>query len=198
MAAIVPADSRYIPFTQQPSCCVPTCVQMVMYKCGIPLLPAEEIGYHMGLVVRPDRSMLFYNARTAETPPLAGYGTRLYLPEFEPNAALSKLKIPLRVNTQLIPAFATPAQLLKTLAQIEAKDGNALLCFNHGALLDDPEMNWGHVVVFDRVIGKDKLRIVDSSPQHPKWRTVDITKMFAAMQQHGEERLAGVWVLEKI
>jgi hypothetical protein len=74
----VPDDSRYIPFTQQPSCCVPTCIQIVMYRHDIPLRPAEEIGYHLGLVVSPDRSKLFSNVRTAaEAPSSAGYGIQL-------------------------------------------------------------------------------------------------------------------------
>jgi hypothetical protein len=68
-ALAIPPDSRYIPFTQQTSCCVPTCIQMVMYKLGIPLLPAEEIGYHLGLTVHPDKSYLFYNVRTSTKPP---------------------------------------------------------------------------------------------------------------------------------
>jgi hypothetical protein len=48
---IVPSDSRYVPLTQQKWCCVPTCIQMVMIKQGIPLQPAELIGYELGLIV---------------------------------------------------------------------------------------------------------------------------------------------------
>ena len=66
---VVPEDSRYVPLTQQRSCCAPTCIQMIMYKNGIPLKPAEEIGYHMGLTVSLDAECLFYNARTSATPP---------------------------------------------------------------------------------------------------------------------------------
>ncbi len=51
---IVPKDSRYIPFSQQPYCCVPTSIQMVMYRHNIPLVPAEELGYHLGLTVPKD------------------------------------------------------------------------------------------------------------------------------------------------
>ena len=95
MEEIVPKNSRYMPFTQQAACCVPTCFQMIMYKHGIPLKPSEEIGYHLGLVVHPDRKKLFYNVRTSSEKPPAGYGTRIYDPEFEPNNAFRKLGIPL-------------------------------------------------------------------------------------------------------
>lgn len=48
---IVPLDTRYVPLTQQKWCCVPTCFQVVMLRHNIPLVPAEVIGYHMGLIV---------------------------------------------------------------------------------------------------------------------------------------------------
>ncbi len=96
----IPNNSRYVPLTQQAACCVPTCIQMVMYKNGIPLIPAEEIGYHLGLIVHPDRSGLFYKVRTSTEKPPAGYGTRIYLPEFEPNVAFKKLGIPLSLTVK--------------------------------------------------------------------------------------------------
>lgn len=40
----VPEDSKYIPFTQQKWLCTPTCIQMVMLRHNIPLVPAELIG----------------------------------------------------------------------------------------------------------------------------------------------------------
>jgi hypothetical protein len=137
----IPNDSRYVPFTQQPACCVPTCIQMVMYKNDIPLIPSEEIGYPLGLIVHGD-------------------------------------------------------DLRKILEQVEVANSDALLCFNHGALVDDKDKDWGHVVVFDRVID-GKIRIVDPSPEHPKWRLVGVEKMFGAMQEHGVARSGGVWLIEK-
>jgi hypothetical protein len=193
---ITPADSRYVPLTQQDYCCVPTCLQMVMYKSGIPLLPAEEIGYHLGLIVPPAENHLFFNVRTSTEKPPAGYGTRIYLPEFEPNEAFKNLQLPLRLTVKPITQFSSADDLLQTLREVEAQDGNALLCYNHGALVDDPSRDWGHVVVFDRIIDGD-VRIVDPSPSHPKWRTVKPGKLFEAMKEHGEERSAGIWLIEK-
>lgn len=191
-----PTDSRYIPLTQQPSCCVPTCFQMVMLKYNIPLMPAEEIGYQLGLVVHTDREHLFYNVRTAAAPPPAGYGARIYDPEFEPNRAFERLGIPLSLSQILINEIADAENLISKLIEIEKKNQDALLCFNHGALIDDPEQNWGHVVVFDRIIDS-KIRIIDPSPHHPKWRLVDAAKLLSAMQKHGEQRSAGIWLIGK-
>jgi hypothetical protein len=193
---VTPEDSRYVPLTQQPFCCVPTCIQIVMHKNGIPLLPAEEIGYHLGLVVGPADAHLFYKVRVSDTPPPAGYGTRIYDPQFEPNKAFEKLKIKLSFSIKPISEISSSDDLLNMLQEVEAQNGDALLCFNHGALVDDPSRNWGHVCVFDRV-EDGKIRIIDPSPNHPKWRTVEAAKMLEAMQKHGVQRSAGIWRINK-
>lgn len=192
-----PNDSRYIPFTQQSSCCVPTCIQMIMYKNGIPLLPAEELGYHLGLVVPPEKAHLFYKVRTSPTPPTAGYGTQTYSPEFEPNKIFKKLNIPLVYKLKPISEIQSPEELIKILKEIEDKNNDGLLCFNHGALVDDPARDWGHLCVFDRVVD-GQLRIIDPSHEYPKWRLVSAEKMFKAMQIHGTRKTAaGIWQFTK-
>ncbi len=70
------------------------------------------------------------------------------------------------------------------------------MCFNHGVLVDDSNKNWGHVCVFDRLID-DKIRIVDPSPEHPKWRLVEADKTYEAMSKHGVEKSGGVWLITK-
>jgi hypothetical protein len=170
---------------------------MVMYKNDIPLLPAEEIGYHLGLVVHPDKSHLFYKVRTSVEPPPAGYGTQIYSPEFEPNGVFKKLNIPLSFSIKSISEISSSEELLKRLEAVENENSDALLCFNHGALVDNDEKNWGHVCVFDRVVD-GKIRIIDPSPEHPKWRLVDTEKMFEAMRKHGVQKSAGIWSLTKI
>jgi hypothetical protein len=195
MSTPVPTDSRYVPLTQQKSCCVPTCIQMVMLKRNIPLKPAEEIGYALGLIVSPERKHLFYHVRTSSKKPPAGYGTRIYDPRFELNTAFKSLKIPLQFTLHPISQFTSATELKNFLSKAEADDRDILLCFNHGALTDDPTKNWGHVTVFDRTFD-DQLRMIDPSPDAPKWRDFSIRKMFAAMKTHGEKRSGGVWELQ--
>lgn len=191
-----PSDSRYIPFTQQPSCCVPTCIQMVMYRQGISLLPAEEIGHHLGLVAPPDRSRLFYGS--VPTEPLAGFplgGIRSHLPEYHPNAAFARLGIPLHFAVEPIAGFSSAHELLERLRALEADDGDAILPWNIGVLLDDPSQDFAHTTVFDRVIG-ERVRIIDPSWKAPKWSSFDAERMFAAMQRHHPD-WAGIWVLSR-
>lgn len=59
MKNIIPKDTRYIPFTQQKSCCVPTSISIIMYKRNIPLIPQEVLGYYLGLIVDPEFKNLF-------------------------------------------------------------------------------------------------------------------------------------------
>jgi hypothetical protein len=169
---------------------------MVMYKEQIPLVPAEEIGFHFGLVVAPARSFLFYKVRTSEVRPPAGYGTQIYDPKYEPNAAFRNLGLPLSLKIEPVAKFESSEDLMDALRQIEERNGNGLLCFNHGALVDEPNRDWGHVVVFDRIV-EGQVRIIDPSPDHPKWRQVEVGKLLQAMKKHGVERSAGIWSITK-
>jgi len=163
-----------------------------MYKHSIPLKPAEEIGYHLGLIVHPDRKKLFYNVRASLENPPAGYGTRIYDSEFEPNNFFRKLGIPLVFEMKLINQFSAPSEILGYLKNAEEKNRDILLCFNHGVLIDDPTKDWGHVCVFDRIVD-NKIRLIDPTPDQPKWRLVSVEKMFDAMKKHGEQKSAGFW-----
>jgi len=66
MKNIIPLATRYVPFTQQKSCCVPASISIVMYKRNIPLLPQELLGYHLGLIIDPQNKELFWNPRTGK------------------------------------------------------------------------------------------------------------------------------------
>jgi hypothetical protein len=195
--APVPHGSRYIPFTQQPSHCVPTCVQMVMYRNNIPLRPAEEIGYHLGLVVRPDQSELFCKVRTATEKPAAGYGIQMHLPEYEPNAAFARMDIPLHFAIEPITGFSSADELLERLRAHEKDNHDVLVAFNLGVLLDDSSLNEAHhACVFDRIVD-GRVRLVDPSFYAPKWRIFDAEQLFIAMQKHVSSDWGGIWLLTK-
>jgi hypothetical protein len=194
----VPNNSRYIPFTQQSSCCVPTSILMIMYRNSIPLLPAEELGYHLGLTVAPEDEKLFYGARISATPPsTAGYGTQIFSPEYNPNKVFSKLGIPLSFELKLAHEFADEAALMDELEAIEQEDSDALLCFNHGVIRGKYEPNSGHVVVFDKIID-GKVRIVDASWAQPKWRLIEPSLLLDGIKRHGNKNSGGVWRFSKL
>lgn len=188
-----PNDSRYVPFTQQDYCCVPTSIQMIMYRNNIPLIPAEELGYHLGLTIPPDVVGLFYQPRISDMPPsTAGYGTQIYNPEYEPNKIFKKLGLPLSFDKKLANEIQDEQALLSELQKVENSDADALLCFNHGVMRGKYESNSGHVVVFDRIID-GKVRIVDASWKHPKWRLIEPSLLLDAIKQHGNENSGGIW-----
>lgn len=187
--------SRYIPFTQQRYLCVPTCLQMIMYRHGIPLQSAEDIGYALGLTVPEDDLRLFSEgkARTGERPS-AGWGTQIYKPEFEINKVLRSLDIPLHVDVDT--DVTSPQNLRGKLQKVQDADGDALVCFDWGKLWDRDERA-GHLSVFDRLDGED-IWIVDPERNSPKHRKVSLQKLYEAIRFHGPKNSAGVWVITKI
>lgn len=192
---IIPKDSRYIPLTQQPYCCVPTCIQMVMYRHSIPLIPAELLGYYLGLTVPPESKKFFWNARINKNPPISGYGTQIYKNEFEPNKVFKKLKIPIHLELKLIDNFKNFPTFKKYLTELSKKDFDVFACFNHGALTGELEKDYGHVCVIDKIYpSKNTLSLID--PDHsPKWRIVSMKKLFDAMRIHKSKSSAGFWEL---
>jgi hypothetical protein len=170
---------------------------MVMHRNGIPLHPAEEIGYHLGLVVAPDKSKLFCNVRTAADAPSAGYGIQMHMPEYKPNAAFARMGIPLHFAVEPIKDFSSADELLERLRMLEKDDLDALVTFNLGVLLDDTSLEEAHhACVFDRIVD-GRVRLVDPSFYAPKWRTFDAEQLFAAMKKHVSSDWGGIWILTK-
>lgn len=188
--------SRYIPFTQQPYLCVAACLQMVMYKNNIPLLPQEEIANALGLIVPKKDGGLFRSVETAEEPPKSGWGTRIQEQEYDPNKVLPPLSIPLKMKRYGIKEIRTEAKLTRLLEDIQGKNRDALLCFDYGRLWDIPNSG-GHVCVFDFV--KDGyVYMVDPERNVPKLRKAKIDRLIDAINFHGDDNATGVWVFTKI
>lgn len=169
---------------------------MIMYRKGIPLIPAEELGYHLGLTVPPTDGHLFYKARTSIKPPsAAGYGTQIFNPKYNPNKVFQKLDIPLRFTITLANEIKDSEDLLHRLKQIEQNDEDALLCFNHGVIRGKFKPFSGHVAVFDRVVN-GQVQLVDASPKQPKWRLVNAELLFDAIRRHGNDSSGGIWLFK--
>lgn len=197
MKTIIPKDSRYIPFTQQKSCCVPTSISMVMYKLGIPLVPQELLGYYLGLIVSKENKKLFWNVRTGKKPK-SGYGTRIFeSKKYNPNQAFTKLNIPLKMIIHHISKYKTTGDFVSFVEGCVSKNRNILVCFDHG-VLDNNKENNGHVCVIDRIYrSKNKIRLIDPSSNQPKWKEVKINKLKKAMELHPSGN-GGFWELKKV
>jgi len=193
---IIPKDTRYVPLTQQSYCCVPVCIQMIMLRNNIPLVPAELMAHYLHILVPKESKKDFWNVRTGHKPPM-GYGTQLN-EDLSADFMFKKLDIPLRMEWSLINQFTTYKDFKKHILLYNKKNRDVLVCFNAKALVP----NWidnGHVCVLDKVFPrKETVRIIDSSPRQPKWRTISIKKMYKAMQVHGADNMAGFWEFKKI
>lgn len=179
---------KYIPFTQQRYCCVPTCLAMVMYRRGIPLIPIEDLGYALGLTVPEEDLWLFDKARTGERPS-AGWGTRIQEPEFEINKVLKSIDIPLSVEVDT--DIKSLEDLRQKLQAVQDADGDALLCFDYGKLWNE-DISGGHVCVFHGLDGDD-VWMIDPERNVPKNRKVSLAKLYEAIDFHGPENSCGVW-----
>ncbi len=183
MKNITPKDTRYVPLTQQKSCCVPASISMVMYKLGIPLMPQELLGYHLGLILDKKDQHLFWNARTGKRPK-AGFGTQTSKKQYNANSVFKKLGIPLEEINYPVGKFKTKKELVSFVSDGVKKDKNILVILKSG-ILNDSESTNGHACVIDRIYpAKDIIRLIDPSSGQPKWREIKIDKLIKAMKLH--------------
>ncbi len=161
MKDVTPKDTRYIPFTQQSYCCVPTSISIVMYKLGIPLIPQELLGYHLGLVVGKKDKNLFWNPVTGEKPG-TGYGTRISKKQYNANLIFKKLKIPIKVTDYPIEDFKSKKDLVSFISSCVKQNKNLIAFLRSGILNNNKKMN-GHACVIDRIYpAKDTIRLIDN------------------------------------
>jgi hypothetical protein len=183
MKNIIPNNTRYVPFTQQNSCCVPTSISIVMYKLGIPLLPQELLGYHLGLILDKKHKDLFWNVRTGKRTK-TGYGTQMQKKQYEINFVFKDLGIPLRVNSYPIDNFSSKNELITFISQGVKKDKNFIVLLGNDLLNNTKNKN-GHACVIDQIYpNKDLIRLIDPSAVQPKWREFKIDKFIKAVKSH--------------
>ena len=196
MKDVVPADSKYVPLTQQKWLCVPTCIQIVMLRHNIPLIPAEVIGYNMNLLVPKRDAALFWKPRTGKKPK-AGWGTQLK-EKLSANKLFKKMGIPLKLDWILIDEFKDFDQFKKYLGRITNSDKDFFVCFDWGNMFGTSYVG-GHVCVLDKVyVDKGEIRMIDPEYRAPKWRVVKTKKLYQAMKFHGKKNSAGFWNLSLI
>lgn len=187
---VVPSDTRYVPFVQQPYCCGPACLQMILYKNGLPLLPQEQIGAELGLVVPTELKGAFYNADVRDEPVVkSGFGTRIQDSEFSLDKLIEKQGWPFAFSVELASTFSDETAFIDRLKSLVEADTDTLVCFqnDHGT---------GHICVLDIVTG-EKVRIMDPSQNYPKWREMKHSDLYKRVKAHGDVNYGGIWILEK-
>jgi hypothetical protein len=154
-----------------------------MYKLGIPLIPQELLGYHLGLMIDKKHKDLFWNVRTGERSK-SGYGTQMSKKRFAPNVALKKLKIPIKITEYPITDFKTKKELVSFISSGIKKDKNFIVLLASD-VLNNTKNNNGHACVIDRIYrAKDIIRLIDPSAVQAKWREIKIDKFIKATKLH--------------
>lgn len=182
---------RYVPFTQQPYLCVPTCLQMILYRRGIALMEQEDIANELGLIVPEEDLKYFAHARTGERPS-SGYGTQIQDEQYGMHKLFDKngWKLSFTRHSDI----ASVDELREILATVQADDDtDAMLCFDYG-MLWGVKSSGGHVCVFEKLEG-DTVCIIDPERNVPKRRATDIHTLFEAIKFHGSHNAAGVWII---
>lgn len=183
MKTITPKDTRYVPLTQQPSCCVPTSISIVMNKLAIPLIPIELLGYHLGLIISDKNKNLFWNPKTGKRPG-AGFGTQIYKKQYDANLAFKKLGIPLHATNHPIGKFQTKKELTTFISGKVKADADLIVLLNSD-VLNGTKNNNGHACVIDRIYpAKNVIRLIDPLPDQAKWREIKIDTFVRAMKLH--------------
>jgi hypothetical protein len=167
-----------------------------MTKHQIPLVSAELLGHHMGLLVPKKYKDLFWLDATGKRP-RAGYGTQIGKKGKSPNDAFKKLDIPLSFNQHLIDKIDDENGLRKLLKSAETDDKDVMVCFDWGILFSN-KSTCGHVCLFDRLLSSGKVRIIDTEYKAPKWRLVNLSRLFKAMKKHGPENGGGLWNIKYV
>jgi hypothetical protein len=181
--------SRYIPLTQQPYCCVPTCLQMVLLRRKQRMMSQEDIGYQLGLTVPKSKKRLLPKARTGKRPD-AGWGTQVGKPQYSINRFFEINNIPLKEEYITLQQIGN---IKEWIAEQMKEDRDILVCFNHGKLYGGNAQ--GHVSIIDS-IENDIVILIDPESNVPKYRKVKIDKLTKAIEFHAERTdRAGFWII---
>ncbi len=180
----------YKPITQEPYCCVPACISMVLDRRKIKHASQEEIGYELGLTVPKKDAHLFRKVRTGKTP-ISGYGTQVQKKKYSINNYFSRNKINLKEKY-------FPAERIKNIRKFileNLESGNDMIvCFDNKKLYNVGI--GGHVSLIGK-IGNGFVILIDPERGVPKRRKVEIRKLVNAMKFHGKKKRGGFWMIHE-
>lgn len=164
---------------------------MILYKNGLPLLPQEQIGAELGLVVPPEAKEAFYNAEVRDKPAVkSGYGTRIQDPAFSLDKLIEKQQWPFVFSVELASNFTDEAAFIGRLKELVRADIDAMICLQN-------DHATGHICVLD-IVDDATVRVMDPSQQYPKWRSMSHKDIFSRVKAHGDDNFGGIWIMEKI
>ncbi len=185
--------SRYIPFVHQPFCCVPAIIQMVLYRRDLKLLPQEEIGSDLGLIVPEKFYEILPNAKRGEKP-VSGWGTQIQKSEFSLDSFFKKHNYPLAYEHHF--PTSIKENLAKWIKKQLGKNKDLIACFNAKKLYDTGN-DGGHICLIEN-IDKNNITLIETNKDYPKFRKVKTIKLIDSMIHHKKENLGGFWLIKTI
>ncbi len=184
---------RYIPFSQQPYCCVPANLQMILYRRNLPLLSQEDIGYDLGLMVPEKYFDVFPRVRKWKKPS-SGWGTQIEKEEFSLNNFFIKHNYPLRYQ------YFFPTMIendLKNWMKQHIENGDDIIvCFHYKHLYKSGNDGW-HVCLVEK-IENEIITLIETEANLPKFRTVKFQDLLDSMIYHWAENSGGFWLIRDI
>lgn len=187
-------EPPYTTLTQQPFCCVPACIQMVLYRRGLSLLEQEEIGIDLGLTVPLENGGLFENVPTLTKPPTdtGDWGTRINIKKYDLNSFFKKRGFHLRSTyvhqdkIKEVPFFIA--------SNLEQRN-DILTCFRYGTLYNE-NVPHGHGSLIEKINGT-QITLVEPMADL-KRKSVSVDKLIEAIIANQEKNHAygGFWVIQ--
>ncbi|MFH1544606.1 MAG: C39 family peptidase [archaeon] len=173
----------YLFHPQQPFCCVPACIQMILATNTIRIPSQEFIAKHLDFRIPKKHRRDFKGDYTVKEKPKRGYGVQQT--EENINAFLSKNGFPLKAKRHLISGIKNPEKFIEE----NLRKGNYLMpIFNLEVLGGKKE---GHAVLIISFNPKTKkVRIADPAKKKNRIRLLDLSRIVEGMSSKwdGNER----------
>lgn len=183
--------NRYIPFIQQKYCCLPACLQMIIYKNWFPLLSQEEIWWNLWLIVSEDDAWLFGNVRTW-TEPHSWRWTQVYKIPYSVNWFFRKNKMRLMEKNFFLTKVWESRKFIQDSIDL---DNDIIVCFNYAKLYWEWN-DWWHLSVIESMEW-DEITLIDPSYNTPKFRKVALKDLLKAVSYHWKENVWWFWLITK-
>lgn len=151
-------------------------------------MPQDDIGFELGLIVPKKYMKLLPRAKTGKRP-LAGWGTQINIPKYYVNGFFRKYNYPLK--EERFPASKIP-NAKKWIADQFRQGNDIFVLFNYGKLYGRGDH--GHASILESVSG-DKATLIDPGEDVPKFRTVKLKDLLAAMVYHERGGTGGFRVI---
>jgi Peptidase_C39 like family len=162
---------EYKPLIQEPYCCVPTCLSIILDSRQIPHGTQKEIGVELGFIM--------------------GHGTQVEKEQYSINNYFQKNQIDLQEEYILTNEISKVKELINSNLQ----EGNDIIaCFNNKELHGKGDA--GHVSIIQS-IEDETIILIDPEEDVPKIREVSLNALIDAMNYHGEKNRGGFWIIKK-